>query len=359
MKAAILVDLNHPLEVAELALPRLDIGQVKVQLHCSTICGAQVGEISGIKGRDKFLPHLLGHEGGGVVLEVGPGVTLVKPGDHVVLHWRKGTGIQSSTPRYQWEGRTVNAGWVATFADQAIVSENRITRIEDDIPFEIASLLGCAVTTALGLINRDAKVQIGEAVAVIGCGGIGLNVVQGAAMVSADPIIAIDIYDHKLDMAKRFGATHVINSMNDDPSEMLAKVVGMPDQQTIKGKPSESVHMGGIDVVVENTGNVDLIEMAYQFTKPRTGRTILVGVPRHDHDITIHSLPLHYGQVLTGSEGGHTNPTIDIPRYLNLYRKGKLELDSVITHRFPLAEINRAFDLMRAGEVGRCAITMT
>ena len=165
MKAAILVDLNHPLEVAELALPRLDIGQVKVQLHCSTICGAQVGEISGIKGRDKFLPHLLGHEGGGVVLEVGPGVTLVKPGDHVVLHWRKGAGIQSSTPRYQWEGRTVNAGWVATFADQAIVSENRITRIEDDIPFEIASLLGCAVTTALGLLNRDAKVQICEAVA--------------------------------------------------------------------------------------------------------------------------------------------------------------------------------------------------
>ncbi len=199
--AAILTELNAPLELAEIEVPRPEVGQVLVQVHASGICGAQLGEISGVKGPDKYLPHLLGHEGGGVVLEVGPGVTQVKPGDSVVLHWRKGAGIQCHPPQYHWNGRVVNAGWVTTFGECAVISENRLTPIPDDVPFEIAALMGCAVTTALGLINNLAQLKIGQSIAVLGCGGVGLNVLQGAAMVSADPIIAIDIYDHKLDMA--------------------------------------------------------------------------------------------------------------------------------------------------------------
>jgi len=207
--------------------------------------------------------------------------------------------------------------------------------------FEIAALMGCAVTTALGLINNLAQLKIGQSIAILGCGGVGLNVVQGAAMVSADPIIALDIYDHKLRMAAEFGATYTINSSKCDAREEVRKIVG--DQ--------------GVDVFVENTGNVQLIETAYELTGPK-GRTICVGVPRHDQNINIHSMPLHHGKVLTGCEGGDTDPTTDIPRYLRLYRHGKLRLDKIITHRFPLTAINDALDLIRAGEVGRCMLTM-
>ena len=235
----------------------------------------------------------------------------------------------------------VDAGWVTTFNEFAVVSENRLTTIPKEIDFDIATLMGCAVTTALGIINNDAQVKIGQSVAVFGCGGVGLSVVQGAEMVSAHPIIAIDIYDSKLEMAQEFGATHIINSDQVDVCDEVRRIVGMK----------------GVDVAVENTGLISVIEEAYELTAPK-GRTILVGVPQHDQDITIHSLPLHFGKVLTGCEGGQTNPTEDIPRYLNLYQKGKLKLDRLITHRYPLAEINTALDEIRAGEVGRCVLQM-
>ena len=341
-RAAILETLNQPLVIDQIELPPLDVGQVLVQVAVSGICGAQLNEIQGVKGEDKFLPHLLGHEGGGVVLETGPGVNQVKAGDHVVMHWRKGAGIQSRTPQYDWNGRKVNAGWVTTFNEHAIVSENRLTRMDKNVPFEIAALMGCAVTTGLGLINNLARLKIGQSIAVLGCGGVGLNVVQGAAMVSADPIIAIDILDHKLDMARSFGATHLINTTRADLRAEVRGIVGR----------------AGVDVFVENTGLVKLIEAAYELTGPK-GRTILVGVPRHDEDITIHSLPLHFGKVLTGCEGGDTEPQVDIPRYLKLFAKGKLDLGRLITHRYPLSEINHALDEVRAGRVGRCAVTLS
>ncbi len=342
MKAAILEKLNGPLVLDELEVPALDCGKALVQVHRSGICGAQLGEIAGVKGEDKFLPPLLGHEGGGVVVETGPGVTHVAKGDRVVMHWRKGLGIQARTPTYAWGKRRVNAGWVTTFCEYAIVSENRVTRIPGDVAFDVATLMGCAVTTALGLINNIAQVKIGQSVAVLGCGGVGLNVVQGAAMVSADPIIAIDIYDHKLAMAREFGATHTINSSQSDVRDEVRKVVGND----------------GVDVFVENTGNVRLIEAAYELTG-KTGKTILVGVPKFDQDITIHSLPLHFGKVLTGCEGGEAEPAVDIPRYINLYRSGKLKLDRLITHRMPFSDINAALDKVRSGEVGRCVLSIT
>jgi S-(hydroxymethyl)glutathione dehydrogenase/alcohol dehydrogenase len=340
-RAAILQELNAPLILDEIELPKLDVGQVLVQVHCSGICGAQIGEIAGVKGPDKFLPHLLGHEGGAVVLETGPGVTQVRPGDRVCMHWRKGAGIQAQPAKYGWNGRVVNAGWVTTFNEHAVVSENRLTRIPDGVGFEVAALMGCAVTTGLGIVNNDAQVKIGQSVAVLGCGGVGLNVIQGAAMVAANPVIAVDIHEKKLEMARAFGATHCINSSNADLREEIRKIVGG----------------AGVDVFVENTGLVKLIEQAYELTAPR-GRTILVGVPRYDEDITIHSLPLHFGKVLTGCEGGQTHPTEDIPRYLRLYLEGKLTLDSQITHRFVVEDINEALDTVRKGKAGRCLLTM-
>ncbi len=342
MTAAILATTGAPLVLDEIDVPELECGQVLVQVQRSGICGAQIGEIAGVKGEDKFLPHLLGHEGGGIVIEIGPGVTHVRNGDHVVMHWRKGAGIHARTPKYTWGDRTVDSGWVTTFSEYAIVSENRVTPIPKDVPFEVAALMGCAVTTALGLINNLAQVKIGQSVAVLGCGGVGLNVVQGAAMVSADPIIAVDIYDHKLALARELGATHAINSARSDLREEIRKIVGQ----------------AGVDVFVENTGLVRLIEQAYELTS-KVGKTILVGVPRHDEDITIHSLPLHFGKVLTGCEGGSSDPAVDIPRYIKLYQRGKLNLDRLITHRLPFSDINAALDQVRSGEVGRCVLSMT
>lgn len=340
-RAAILQELNAPLILDEIEVPKLGVGQVLVQVFCSGICGAQIGEISGVKGPDKFLPHLMGHEGGAVVLETGPGVSHVRPGDRVCMHWRKGAGIQSLPAKYDWNGRVVNAGWVTTFNEHAIVSENRLTRIPDEVGFEVAALMGCAVTTGLGIVNNDARVKIGQSVAVLGCGGVGLNVIQGAVMVAANPVIAVDIHEKKLEMARAFGATHCINSSNVDLRGEIRKIVGD----------------SGVDVIVENTGLVNLIEHAYELTA-RQGRTILVGVPRHDQDIRIHSLPLHFGKVLTGCEGGQTYPTDDIPRYLSLYMGGKLALDTQITHRFAFEEINEALDTVRQGKAGRCVLTM-
>ena len=343
MKAAILVESNRPLEVAEISLPEeLVAGQVLVKISYSGICGAQINEIEAAKGPDKFLPHLLGHEGSGIVLKAGPGVTTVKEGDHVVLHWRPSSGIQSATPTYRWNEQKVNAGWVTTFNEYAVISENRLTTIPEDFDMKLAPLFGCAVTTAMGVINNDANVKIGQSVVIFGVGGVGLNIVQSANMVSAYPIIAIDIHDLKLEMAKQFGATHYINSSTTkDLDDEIHKIVG--DK--------------GADVVIETTGISRVIEQAYELTHP-DGKTILVGVPTKGDNISIYSLPLHFNKVLTGSHGGDAIPDLEIPRYIKLIRAGKMTLDGIITHEFGLDEINEAIELVRRGETGRVIIAM-
>jgi len=332
--AAILVKQNKPLVMDEIGiyLPGLGVGQVLVRVHCASICGAQINEINGAGGEDKYLPHLLGHEGAGMVKELGAGVRTVKKGDHVVMHWRKGEGIEASPPKYKRMDGEVGAGPIATFAEYAVVSENRLTQIEDDIPFEIAALMGCCITTGLGIINNDAKLKIGQSIAVIGCGGVGLSVIQGAAMVSAGEIIAIDIHAEKLDMALDFGATDIYNY---------------------------PMAFGNVDVVVECTGIPEMIDKAYKITAPG-GRLILAGQPRHDQEVVIHGMRQHYqGKVVLDSQGGLTNPAVDIPRYLNLYRAGKLELDDRITHRFPLAQINKAVERVKSRKVGKVILEMT
>ncbi|HYC85653.1 MAG TPA: zinc-binding dehydrogenase [Chryseosolibacter sp.] len=343
MKAAVLTELKAPLVIAELQMPEaLAIGQVLVKIHFSGICGSQLGEIDGAKGEDKFLPHLLGHEASGTIIDIGPGVKHVKPGDKVVLHWRKGLGIESETPHYIWEGRKVNAGWVTTFNEYAIVSENRVTAIPAASDLEVAALFGCAVTTGFGVIENNAKVRIGESVVVFGAGGIGLNIVQAAALVSAYPIIAVDLYDNRLDLAKQMGATHVINSNGGDARQAILDIVG-----------SE-----GVDVFIDNTGQPAIIEMGYQITKTQ-GRVTLVGVPRKGNNINIYSLPLHFGKGLSGSHGGDAIPQIDIPRYYNLYQTGRVKLRNLVTECLPLDDINTAITNIRSGKTsGRCLIRM-
>ena len=204
-KGAILVESKKPLVIDEFELPdQLEFGQVFVRVSGTTICGAQINEIDAVKGPDRFLPHLLGHEAIADVLDTGPGVTSCKTGDTVIMHWRPGRGMQSPTPHYRWRGEKLNAGWVTTFNEHAVVSENRLTPVPADIDAESAPLLGCAVTTAVGVVNNDAAVAIGESIVVFGVGGVGLNVVQFAAMAGAYPIIAIDRVPAKLELAKQF-----------------------------------------------------------------------------------------------------------------------------------------------------------
>ena len=343
MQAAILVGQNQLLVVDEVKLPdKLEFGQVLVQIHYSGICGSQLGEIDGVKGADPYLPHTLGHEGSGTILDVGLGVKHLKPEDKVVLHWRKGLGFESDPPIYQWKGKNLNAGLVTTFNEYAIVSENRCTKIPRDSDLQVAVLFGCAVTTGFGVIENNAKVHMGESVVVFGAGGIGLNIIQAASLVSAYPIIAVDQYNNRLKMASKMGADYVINSGKIDIESAIVEIAG-PD---------------GVNVFIDNTGNTAIIELGYKLIEPQ-GRVILVGVPKQGNDINIHSLPLHFGKKLIGSFGGNGNPNIDIPRYQKLFRNGRIRLREQITNYYKLDEINDAIQDIRDGKVsGRCLISM-
>jgi S-(hydroxymethyl)glutathione dehydrogenase / alcohol dehydrogenase len=342
MKAAILEEINQPLVVADIELQdTLEFGQVLVDMHYSGICGAQINEIDGVKGEDKHLPHLLGHEGSGVVERIGIGVTTVKEGDHVVLHWRPSGGIQSPVPKYSWNGDRVNAGWVTTFNEKAIISENRLTTIPKNFDMRLAPLFGCAVTTAFGVVNNDARVKVGQSVLIFGIGGVGLNIAQAAKMVSAHPIIGVDLLEHKLELGEKIGLTHSIIGSNQSLSDTILRLVGVD----------------GADVVIETTGNPRIIEQAYKLTHP-DGKTILVGVPKKGDNISIYSLPLHFKKILTGSHGGSAIPEIEIPRYIKLIESGKMTLEGLVTHEFRIDEINDALDLFRSGEAGRILINL-
>lgn len=338
MRAAILTALHEPLTVADITPPAPQFGQVAVKVHTSTICGAQLGEIDGRKGPDRYVPHLLGHEGSGHVVAVGPGVTHVRVGDAVVLHWRPGRGLEVGGARYQWGDRVVNAGPVTTFQEYTIVSENRCTVVPPETDLETAALYGCAITTAFGALVNDARVQPGETMLVLGAGGVGLAALLAARVCGAAELVAVDRCASRLRMATRCGANRVVDANAPDWRAHVA--AALP---------------AGADVVLENTGDRTMIEAAVELSGPR-GRTVLVGVPLAGERAAIDTFPLHFGKRLVGSCGGDTRPHDDIPRYLRLAAAGCFDPSILITHRFPLNEINTAIALMRSGEAVRCAI---
>ncbi|MEM7542669.1 MAG: zinc-binding dehydrogenase [Pseudomonadota bacterium] len=341
MKAAILVETGQPLVVDEVDLPSdLEAGQVLVKLSYSGICGSQIGEIDAVKGPDKWLPHLLGHEGSGEVVALGAGVRTVSKGDTVVLHWKPAPGIEAAPAAYQWQGKRLNAGWVTTFNEYAIVAENRVTAVPAQTDLVVAALFGCAVTTGFGVVTNDANLRIGESVVVFGAGGVGLNVVQAAAMNGAYPVIAVDLHDNRLKLAKKMGATHTINGSKSDAVSEIGKIV----------------EPGTLDCFIDNTGVPAVIQSGYELIHGK-GRVILVGVPRAGNNINIYSLPMHFGKRFYGSHGGDAAPEIDIPRYMKLVDAGRMQLKELVTNTYPLDGINDAINAMRDGSAaGRCVI---
>lgn len=344
MKAAILETINGPLAVGEVGLTDLSFGQVLVKVLVSGICGAQLQEIAGNKNNAAYVPHLLGHEGAGLVEKIGPGVTKVKVGDKVVMHWRQGEGIEADFPSYTYQGKIIKSGKVTTFSEYSIVSENRITAVPEDTPNELCALLGCGLSTALGTINDEAEVKFGESVMVIGAGGLGLNLINAATLASAYPIISVDIYDTKKDSAESLGAHLFINSKT----------------ESIKDKIFEKFGLKDIDVIIDTSGNKQSLEDTIPLLSGK-GRYILVGQPKPGESVELknaHHLFGGEGKMIKATQGGKFSPSKDIPRYVRLQKAGILNIDKLITHRVKLDQINEAIDLVRSGQAGRILIEM-
>jgi S-(hydroxymethyl)glutathione dehydrogenase/alcohol dehydrogenase len=332
MKAAVLVEINKPLEIKEVELTELKVGQVLVKVLVSGLCGAQLHEIRGHKGNAKFLPHLMGHEGCGIVESIGPGVTTLKPGDKVVMHWRPGTGIESPFPSYIMNEKFMSSGKVTTLSEYSIVSENRLTVVPQDVPPELCAILGCALTTAMGIVDNEIDLKFGESIVVIGTGGVGLNLIQASSMKSACPIIAVDNNPTKKELCMELGAHEFYSSV---------------DQ--IKEKA---------DIVIDTTGIPEVISLGISILS-NTGRMILVGQPAPGKFVEVMNAVNLFngvGQSIKATQGGKTNPQEDIPRYVKLYQKGLLDISKLITHTFTLDEVNDAFDLLKTGNAGRIMI---
>lgn len=340
MKAAVLFRVNQPLKVVEIPIPRLQEGQVLVKVAASGICHTQLLEMEGTHPTGDHTPNLLGHEGAGIVLDVGSGVNKVKKGDHVILSWIKGSGKNVLPKGYEYDGKLLNAGFVTTFNDHAIVSENRVTTITKEMPFKEAALLGCAVATGAGMVFNNTKIRSGQSIAVIGCGGIGISAIQAAAISGANPIIAVDLSDEKLEFVKKFGATHTLNSSKVDAKNEIDKITN--------GE--------GLDFAIEAVGNKSTMELAYNSVKKFGGKAILCGVPKPGLKIEIDPFPLYYKRQLVGTGGGETNPDVDFKKYCDMYLQGKLKLKEMITHTISLDEINKGFQLMKDGRCCRVVI---
>jgi len=340
MKAAILFEQNKPLKIEELTVPDLKEGQVLVKIAASGLCHSQLNEIRGKKGPDKYLPHTLGHEGSGVVEDIGAGVTKVKKGDHVILSWIKGSGINASPPEYYAGEKRINSGQLSTFNEYTVTAENRVTPIKKEMPLDLAALFGCAISTGMGSIINIAKLKPGETVAVFGVGGIGLSAIQAAAIRNAGKVIAVDISDDKLKKAQELGATHIINAKK-------AEVV-----RTIK----ELTDGKGVDYAIESAGLNITMEQAFRSVRNGGGKAIIIGNLAAGEKISIDPFALICGKQIVGSWGGDTDPDRDIPIYVDMYLKGELQLGKMLSHRFKLEQINEAFAQLAKGEMGRAII---
>ena len=368
MKAAVLYEPHTPLKVEEIDLDDPKEGEVRVKLVGGGVCHSDYHRVDGHTAIDT-LPMVMGHEGAGIVQEVGAGVTILAPGDHVIFsltpqcgrcrncaagrpnlcerhqlapgrgtaHFATGT-MPDGTRRFSKDGIPYYHG-LATFSEETVVVADQLVKVREDAPLEKLCLIGCGVMTGVGAVVNRAKVETGSTVAVFGCGGVGLNVVQGAVLASASKIIAIDKVEFKLEKAGELGATHFVNADREDPVKRVLEITD-----------------GGADYAFEVIGVSQVVRQAFEAIRPG-GTAVMVGVPVHDSDITIPAQPLFRDRTLMGTFYGAGRPRVDFPWLLDLYMDGRLKLDELITKFRPLDEVNEAFEDMNSGVTARTILT--
>ena len=358
MRASVLFEQGKPLTVEELELSPPRAGEVRVRMTASGVCHSCLQAADG-SWKGVPVPIVLGDEGAGVVDAIGPGVTELRAGDHVILSWaptcgrchycvigrpnlcerrQPGRGVlPDGTTRMSLRGEPVyHYGHVATYASVTVVHESCAIRIDENMPLEMAALVGCSVMTGVGAVINTAAVPPGASIAVFGVGGVGLNVVQGGAMVAAHPIIAVDVVASKLDYARAVGATHGVDALRDDPVAAIRRITRL-----------------GADYTFVAVGNTRAVAQACEALAPG-GTCVLIGVPETGATVPMDVRPLVTGErVVRGSSYGGARTREDLPRLVNLYLAGKLRIDELVNRRYGLDEANEAFRALAAGELAR------
>jgi S-(hydroxymethyl)glutathione dehydrogenase/alcohol dehydrogenase len=341
LKSAILRKTRSPLTVEKLTAFPIERGQVFVRVEFSGVCRSQLMEVRGKRGHDPWLPHLLGHEASGQVLEIGVGVTKVKPGDYVVLSWIKGSGLDAPGAKYICNGEVIHSGPVTTFSTHTIVSENRVTVIPEGFPLDQAVLLGCALPTGAGMVFNQAKPPEGSSVAVIGLGGVGLSALMALRSFRCGCVIAIDKSIEKLEFAKTLGATHLIQE-GVEPVEQ--KVMDLTK--------------GGVDFCLESAGSVESIELGFKIIKKNGGKLWFASHPPEGEMVRLHPHDLISGKQIFGTWGGGCVPDRDFPLFAKEFIRNQIPLDRLLSKRYRLEEVNEALDDLELGKVFRPLLVM-
>jgi S-(hydroxymethyl)glutathione dehydrogenase/alcohol dehydrogenase len=361
MQAAVFRQPHQPLTIEQVDIDRPRKREVLVRTAATGVCHSDLHLVDGVGRFPIGEPYVLGHEGAGVVEAIGEDVTYVQPGDHVVAclsgfcgnceqclagHPNLCTGgitlrDKAESPRLTMSGTPVIQGFgIASYADHMLLHENSIVRIDPQIPLDRAALVGCGVLTGVGAALRTAAVRAGQTVAVFGCGGVGLSIIQGARIAGARQVIGVDRFDSKLEMASELGATHTINASREDPVQAIR----------------ELTRKAGVDHAFEAVGNPTLVRQAIESLAIR-GTATIVGVLPPDATIEFPWMAIRPECRVQTSRMGSNQFRVDIPNYLELYRQGRLHLDEMISARRPLSDINDAFRAMTAGEVARTVLT--
>lgn len=340
--AAVLVQPGKPLVLTELEIPSLKPGQALVEIQYSGVCHTQVLECRGYRGEDRYLPHCLGHEGTGIIRDIGRGVTKVKVGNPVILSWIKGSGADVPGTVYKWDERDVNAGAITTFSRYSIISENRLTVMPDGLSMKDAVLLGCAVPTGVGAVFNTARAGQGQSIAIFGVGGVGLCAVNGSAIAGCQPIIAVDILESRLKLAKEMGATHCVHADEVDPVEEINRICAC-----------------GVDFSIEASGRPEVMLQALYSVHRQGGVAIIIGNAMHGERVNLDPGQLNLGKQLRGTWGGDTCPDRDFPSYCQLISSGKLDAGRLTGKTYCLIEINDAINDLESGKVIRPLVDMT
>ena len=339
-RAAVLEQLNHPLAIRDLELPQLLLGQVLVKVFFSGVCRSQLMEVRGGRGKDPWLPPLLGPEGSGEVLAIGQGVTKVRPGDEVILGWLKGQGLDAPGAKFSCNGQVINSGSVTTFSNYTVVAENRLVKKPDGLALDVAVLFGCALPTGGGMVFNELKPLIGSTIVILGLGGVGLSALIALREFKCKLIIAVDFSDQKLALAEEFGATHVLNPTDKDVLDLVIQLTG------------------GVDYCIESAGTVNSIELGFALIRRGGGKMLFASHPPEGEVIKLAPHELISGKQIAGSWGGNSMPDIDIPRMYQTFLNTNVSLDRLLTKRYSLEEINLALDDLDAGRVFRPLIVM-